>query len=288
MLCLLEMAAARSAGRRIALAAAMLASVFTFSCVPPVWSGEKPAGSAPGDCVDVKEPGKPLGRDAKALGNGLAAIAAMAVSPDGNQLAIAQEDRTALVCRADNGQIVHRFGAHQDAVAAVAFSPHGQRLATASFDGNVRIWRIDQPDSQPQILHGHDNWVLDVAFSPDGRWLASGGYDKSVRLWDAATGTLCSEFSGHTAGVRSVAFSPDGKLLASAGSDRTIKLWNLDDRNLDDRNLAGGNLAGRNLAGRNLAKRRELATLSGHEGAIRKLAFSPDGKTLASASEDTK
>ncbi|HEX3659248.1 MAG TPA: WD40 repeat domain-containing protein [Pirellulales bacterium] len=214
------------------------------------------------DCVDVQEHGAPLGRAAaKGPQDVLAPITAIAISPDGGRLALAQEDRVALVCRADDGQVLHRFAGHDDTVSGVAFSPDGRRLATSSFDHTVRIWDAGDPGKPPRVLRGHDNWVFDVAFSPDGKRLASCGYDKTVRLWDAETGAPLGTLSGHTAGVRSLAFSPDGKLVASAGSDRTIRLWSL-------------------------AGQSPLATLTGHEGAIRKVAFSPDGKLLASAGED--
>ncbi|HWC89202.1 MAG TPA: WD40 repeat domain-containing protein [Pirellulales bacterium] len=214
------------------------------------------------DCVDVHEHGAPLGRAAaKGPQDVLAPITAVAISPDGGRLALAQEDRAALVCRAVDGQVLHRFAGHDDTVSGVAFSPDGRRLATSSFDRTVRIWEAGDPGKLPRVLRGHDNWVFDVAFSPDGKRLASCGYDKTVRLWDAETGAPLGTLSGHTAGVRSLAFSPDGKFLASAGSDRTIRLWSLTGQS-------------------------ELATLAGHQGAIRKIAFSPDGKLLASAGED--
>lgn len=100
-----------------------------------------------------------------------------------------------------------------------------------------------------------------VAYSPDGQFLAI-GISQSVSLHDATTlddrGTLLD----HTGKVTSLAWSSDSALLASGASDdNDIRIWNVTD----------GTLARR---------------LSGHNGWIRSLAFSPNGTTLASGSTD--
>ena len=105
-------------------------------------------------------------------------------------------------------------------------------------------------------LAGHKNQITSVAFSPNGQLLASASYkDRSTRLWNTATGELVSVLDGITP-----VFAPDGsQLLTVHGKD--AKLWET---------MAG----------------RLKLTLSGHEGNITSTAFSPDGKRVATGSQD--
>jgi WD40 repeat protein len=103
-----------------------------------------------------------------------------------------------------------------------------------------------------------------VIASPDGRTLASWGEDDTIKLWDVATArerATLREPARHDL-PRSMVLSPDGKLLASAGDDSgEIRLWE----------VATGS---------------KLAALAGHRGHVHCLAFSADGKALASGGSD--
>jgi WD40 repeat protein len=156
-------------------------------------------------------------------------------------------------------------------VYSVAFSPDGRLLASGSDDKTIKLWDVAS-GREVRTLSGHTSWVNSVAFSPDGRLLASGSSDQTIKLWDVASGREVRTLTGHISPVESVAFSPDGRLLASGSCGRyesgrgcvqgEIKLWD----------VASGSL---------------VRTLSGHTGGVRSVAFSPDGRLLASGSKDT-
>jgi WD40 repeat protein len=186
---------------------------------------------------------------------------AVVFSKDGSRLFSAGADKTIKVWNAAGEELLTLRG-HSDSIRILALSSGGQRLASAGVDGTVRIWDASPPVKEPGpklfTLKGHQGPVSDVVFSPDGRQLASASLDETVRLWDPDTGALLQKLDEAEA-INCVAFRPDGQLLALGGMDNKVRLWDV--------------------------KRREpVAVGTGFTGRIRRLAFNPDGSSLAATS----
>jgi WD40 repeat protein len=229
----------------------------------------------------------------------VAAVRAVAFSPDGRRLASAGNDAKVLLWDLATATRAHTLEGHTDAVGAVAFRPDGKVLASAGADGTVRLW--DAADGHAlTTLRAHAGKVEAVAFSPDGSRLASGGGDGTVRLWDVAGGQVVRTLTASAAAVRAVAFGPDGRRLVSADADGTVRLWDADtgepSRSLaapgpaagvafwpDGRSVAAVGAAG--LSRWDLATG-ELLPPRGGGKALTGLAVRPDGQLLAAGTAD--
>jgi WD40 repeat protein/serine/threonine protein kinase len=190
-------------------------------------------------------------------------------SPDSKLLATADLTLGAVkVWDVATGRGLHTLPGLSGSLTCVAFAGGPTRLlARGSRDGRVTLWDLAATPN-PLFLPGHATPVTSVAFTRDSRHLATTSPDKqTVIVWDTRTGAPVHRLKCY---AFQVAFSRDGRLLACASGDPvhadregTIRIWDLETQ-------------------------RELALLRGgkHSRYITAVAFSPDGKLLASASGD--
>jgi WD40 repeat protein len=137
------------------------------------------------------------------------------------------------------------------------------QVFSAGNDGTVRRWDVAPLPHQHLIDVPGDAQAAAVA--PDGNRVAVGFADGSLRLYTLPEGRLVGDMEkAHNAEVNRLVFNADGTLLASASHDHTAKLWSVS---------GGGQLT-------------EQQTFTGHDKPVYGIAFSPDVKTLATASYD--
>lgn len=223
-------------------------------------------------------------------------------SPDGRYVASAHRGGDVVLWDARDGRQVGLLKGHRGPVAQIAFAPDGRSLASAGHDGAVKLWDLAaRRQTARATLKGDMNGPWSVAYAPDGKTLAvtDGPLDApgNVTLWDLATRRVRATLEGHERGVASAVFSPDGKTLASGGWDGAIRLWDLAD-NSQRYELSGLNgvtqLAfspdGTTLASAgegklvtlwDVATGAEAARLTDFRWRVQCVAFSPDGRRLA-------
>ncbi|MEM7309066.1 MAG: WD40 repeat domain-containing protein [Planctomycetota bacterium] len=223
-------------------------------------------------------------------------VSSIAWSPDGERVLTGGYDRTARVWDAATGEQLRELSANAGFVFGVAYGR--DLLAAGGQDGRVRVW--DDAGVQLFELLNHKAAATALALSPDGGTLASAGADgvlqlvnpltgearhtipglkglqfvlawspsgdrvavgaADVSIYDAQNGELLQTIPRGRAPLTALAWSPDGATLALGRADRSIHLIE----------LASGADRG----------------LQGHLGRVKALAFSPDGKRLASSSSN--
>lgn len=216
-------------------------------------------------------------RDAQVnLSPGTIAINSIMFSPDQAQALVATFDTRSSRYEIQQWDLTTgRFGPinERDLQAGIVFSAvyaqaAAQRILAVGGDG-ARFW--DQSQGRELMSYRPHGAILSVDFSPSGERVVTTGSDRSIKLWrrhpeTGAWGAEVKLIGEHTGTIRVAKFAPaqDDSILVSVGDDAQAVIWHRDD--------SSGWQA--------------VRSLRGHSGAIQALSLSPDGRWIATGSED--
>jgi WD40 repeat protein/serine/threonine protein kinase len=204
-----------------------------------------------------------------------APISSVQFSPvDEDVILTAGEDGVARVWNWRSRKVLHKLAHHpqqRHAALAAMFSPDGQQILTGGADAKLQLWSA--ADGSPVAVWQAGAPIQAVAMSADGKQILAGLASGQAVVFDAVTKAPLVQYAGHTDAVSAVAFSPEGRRVLTGSRDRLVKVWEATTGATPD--AAAGPIAGK-----------ELLTLRYHEQAITSVAFSPDGRSILSASFD--
>ena len=239
--------------------------------------------------------------------HGAGQVLSVAFGPDGKSVIGGGTDKTVRIWDSRTGELNRTLLGHTDIVHSVAVSRDGGRIVSGSGDGMVKIWD-SRTGHETLTLRGHTDTVRSVAFSPDGRHIVSSSRDRTVKVWDVQAGQGPLVVGGGTGGVWSVAFSPDNQRIVSASQNGTVQVWDAESGQhvVSFKGSGDGRIGGsiafspdghRVVSGGSLGKigdlkvfdvrsGQRLLDLKGHTSRVTSVAFSRDGKRIASGSND--
>ncbi|XP_017565501.1 PWP2 small subunit processome component [Pygocentrus nattereri] len=201
--------------------------------------------------------------------------------------------------------LIHSLSISDQRISTISVNPTGDWIGFGcSGRGQLLVWEW-QSESYVFKQQGHFNNMASLAYSPDGQYLATGGDDGKVKVWNTNSGLCFVTFTEHTSSVTNVTFTTSGFVVVSASLDGTVRAYDLhryrNFRTLTSPRLAQFSSLAVDVSGElvcagaqdsfeiflwSMQTGRLLEVLSGHEGPVSCLCFSPVQSVLASVSWD--
>ncbi|MDQ3011577.1 MAG: caspase family protein [Acidobacteriota bacterium] len=190
-------------------------------------------------------------------------VTALGFNADGKTLASGSADKTVKLWDTATGQTTQTFAADREAVTSLAFHLNGALLASGSADALVRLWQLPQGGSS-QISDLKSGRVIALSFTADGNHLLAASSDRIIKRFDAVSGREVQTLSEpqRLEKYETLSFSPDGQTIAVCVGTREIEVRNLN-------------------AFDNVTK------LTSRANPVRAIAFSNDGRWMATGNQDT-
>ncbi|KAK2742055.1 periodic tryptophan protein 2 [Colletotrichum kahawae] len=225
--------------------------------------------------------------------------------PESNLLVAGFSNGTFGLYEMPDFNMIHNLNISQNDIDFVTINKSGEWLAFgASKLGQLLVWEW-QSESYILKQQGHFDSMNSLVYSPDGQRIVTIADDGKIKVWDVESGFCIVTFTEHTSGVTACEFSKKGNVLFTSSLDGSVRAWDL----IRYRNfrtftaptrlswscmavdpsgevVAAGSLDSFDIHIWSVQTGQLLDQLSGHEGPVSALAFTPNGDSLISGSWD--